>query len=380
LHDYPPVRDGSLHLSIHSSHSKLLVLCTKVEYKRSDVIQRLHQIILVTLCGVLAVGVTSCRLVDKFTGDQNLKKVGELWSDVPRMEGLASSETEMPLFVKLLMRTALNNLYRLNKPGEDKTPATGDWAVFTTPKLPEDVKNFYTNERMTSFGSWEASDKSTCLNGSEHGFSGVACVFRKVANNHEIGLLIVAAQDQQKKQTNVFFVRVESDETLAATPSISPKAKGPIKSLTGTAPYGIEKRPLPNGLNLNELLPKQVGPYTRTLLEKSSQRGVTATSIEVDGDSVYATYKEGAREIFVEFAVAANAQNAQATLETAAGETTGKFPTDPRFGSIGTEPSYLKVNNESGAFYAWTRGNYYFSASAKGGAADLDAFMQSFPF
>ncbi|HEX6648630.1 MAG TPA: hypothetical protein VF075_03805 [Pyrinomonadaceae bacterium] len=332
------------------------------------------------LLGTLVFAVTSCRVIDRFTGDQNLKKVGELWSDVPRMEGLASSEAEMPIYVKLLMRTALNNLYRLNKEREDRTPATGDWAVFTTTKTPDDVKNFYNNEQMTKFGSWEASDKSTCLNGGEHGFSGVACVFRKVANKKGIGLLIVAAQDQQKKQTNVFFVRVESDETPVATPSSNATPGGPIKPLNGTAPYGIEKRPMPAGLNLDELLPKQVGSYTRTLLEKSSQRGVTPASIEIDGDSVYATYKEGSKEIFVEFAVAANAHNAQGTLDTAAGETTGKFPTDPRFGSIGTEPSYLKMNNESGAFYAWTRGNYYFSASAKGGAADLDTFMQSFPY
>jgi hypothetical protein len=133
-------------------------------------------------------------------------------------------------------------------------------------------------------------------------------------------------------------------------------------------------------LNLDELLPTKVGPYTRTLLERSDQRGVAPSSIEVDGSSVYATYKSGDKEIFFEFGVSSNAVNAQSILDTAAGETTNKFPTDPRFGSIGTEPSYFKVNNESGAFFAWTRGKYYFSASAKGGEADLDAFMQAFPF
>jgi len=137
---------------------------------------------------------------------------------------------------------------------------------------------------------------------------------------------------------------------------------------------------MPSGLNLDELLPKQVGPYTRTLLERSDQRGVAPSSIEVDGASVYATYKDGSKEIFVEFAVAGSAVNAQATLDNAATETTDAFPTDPGFGSIGTEPSYVKINNESGAFFAWTRGNYYFSASAKGGQADLDAFVQAFPF
>ena len=325
---------------------------------------------------------TSCRVIKTLTGDQDLKKVADLWSDVPRMEGLVSSEAEMPVQVKLLMRYALNNLWRFSKEGEDKTKATGDWVVFTSTKSPQDVQNFYTNERMTSFGSWEASKNSTCLNGSDYGFAGVGCVFSKSANKRAIGLLIVAIHDEAKKQTNVFFVRVETDETPGSTqqPTAANTPKGEIKPLSGTAPYGIEKRPVPAGLNLDELLPKQVGPYTRTLLEKSEQRGVTPSSIEVDGNSVYATYKAGTKEVFVEFAVNSSAENAQDTLDVAASEVTDKFPTDPRFGSMGTEPSYLKVTNESGAFIAWTRGKYYFSANANGGDADLDAFMQSFPY
>lgn len=176
----------------------------------------MKRILAATLTGALVLAVASCRMINTLTGDQNLKKVGDLWSDVPRMDGLASSEAEMPIYVKLLMRTALNNLYRLNKENEDRSKSSGDWAVFTTAKVPDDVKNFYTNERMTSFGNWEASKNSTCLNGKEQGFSGVACVFNKEVNNRGIGLLIVAAQDEQKKQTTIFFVRVETDETPAA--------------------------------------------------------------------------------------------------------------------------------------------------------------------
>ena len=332
----------------------------------------------------LVFSLASCsRIVNKFIEDKHLTKVNDLWPDVPKMEGLASSEADLPIYIHVLLRTALNNLYRLNKEGEDKTPSKGDWAVFTTPKSADDVKNFYSNERMTSFGKWDASQKSTCLDGKQYSFSGVACVFGKTVNNRGNGLLIVASQDEQKKETTVFFVRVETDETPNAnkpTNAASPTPRGEIKPISWDAPYGIEKRPMPSGLNLDELLPKQVGPYTRTLLERSDQRGVAPSSIEVDGASVYATYKDGSKEIFVEFAVAGSAVNAQATLDNAATETTDAFPTDPGFGSIGTEPSYVKINNESGAFFAWTRGNYYFSASAKGGQADLDAFVQAFPF
>lgn len=149
---------------------------------------------------------------------------------------------------------------------------------------------------------------------------------------------------------------------------------------SGAAPYGIEKRAMPTGLALDTLLPKQVGAYTRASVESSAHQGVPATRAEVDGDSIYAHYRSGGQEIFVEFAASSSAANAQSALETAAGDTVGAFPTDPQVGSIGTEPSYLKVSDADGAFFAWTRGGYYYSASAKGGQADLDAFMQAFPY
>lgn len=145
-------------------------------------------------------------------------------------------------------------------------------------------------------------------------------------------------------------------------------------------PYGLEKRAMPTGLNLDQLLPKQVGSYTRVQLEKSEQRGTAPTSLEVDGNSVYATYRAGNDEIFVEFAVSSSPGNARSILETAAGETASAFPTDPRSGSLGTEPGYLRVVDENGAFFAWTRGGYYYSASAKSGEPALDAFMQAFPY
>ena len=344
----------------------------------------MNRLLALISCSILLFAITSCRTIKTITGsDTELKKVGTLWSDVPKMEGLTSSESDMPLFVKLLMRTALNNLYRLNKEGEDKTPSTGDWAAFTTTQSPQDVQNFYSNDRMTSFANWDASKNSTCLNGKDQGFNGVACVFHKNANKKDIGLLVVAAQDDQKKQTNVFFVRVESPESSkgeAKPTANTPTPTAEIKPLNGSAPYGIEKRPMPNGLNLDELLPKQVGSYNRTLLEKSDKRGEPATSIEVDGNSVYATYKAGDKEVFVEFAVGSKPESAQNVLELAAGETLGKFPSDPSVGSIRTEPSFLRVADTSGGFFAWTRGNYYFSVDAKGGSTDLDEFMQAFPY
>src|SRR6185295_1423499 len=102
------------------------------------------------------------------------------------------------------------------------------WIVFNTTRLPEDVKNFYTNERMTSFGGWEASNNSTCLDGGEKGISGVICVFvKKASDNKGVGLIIIATQDEQKKQTNIFFVRVEMNGTPAANKQANNKTPPP---------------------------------------------------------------------------------------------------------------------------------------------------------
>lgn len=329
--------------------------------------------------------VMACGLIDRFTsGGQKMTKVGTLWSDVPPMDGLADSDLELPFAIKLLMRTALNNLWRLNKEGEDKTPVDGDWIAFTSSSSPADVQGFYTNARMTSYGKWEAAKESTCLDGKGNGIDGIMCVFHKVAEKREIMLAIFAINDEKSKKTNVFFLRLERDADARASPSIaaaSPKTKGPIIKLNGTAPYGIEKRPMPSGTEPEKLLPKQVGLFTRALLERSEQRGTTPTTIEVDGNSVYATYKNSDKEVFVEFSIASSSEKAQAGWDVVVGDANaGIYPSDPRFGSFQTEPSYLKVVNESGAFFAWTRGAYFITATAKGGEADLDAFMENFPY
>lgn len=344
--------------------------------------KRFLSVLLLIVLATLANGCGAVNAVKSVTGsDVNLKTADQLWSDVPRIDGLTRSDMEMPLFGKVMMRTMLDGL------GDGKD--TGDWIVFSSTKTPDDVKNFYTNDRMATNG-WEPSKNSTCLDGSAQGIpgGGVFCVFEKLEPGKRSELLIVASQDDSSKETTVFYVRtlelatpVANNGATSDNATAVPKpTRGEIIMLNGTAPYGIEKRPMPTGLNLDQLLPKQVGPYTRVSMEAASHQGVPATSVQLDTDSIYAHYRSGAKEIFVEFAVTSLAADAQASLDVAASETVDTFPTDPRLGSMGTEPSYLKVINQDGAFFAWTRGGYYYSVNAKSGEADLDAFMNGFPY
>ncbi len=194
----------------------------------------MNRILIATFFIVLGVMSIACGALNILTGGNNMKTVSELWSDVPRMDGLAPSQMEMPLYAKLLMRTMLNQIA-----GEGKD--SGDWIVFTTTKTPDDVKNFYTNARMTANG-WEPSDKSTCLSGSEQGIAqvGVFCVFIKHQSGKDVGLMIIAAPDDQTKQTNVLFVRVETTATPTPNKQTNANAKGGSTMVNTSVPYGID--------------------------------------------------------------------------------------------------------------------------------------------
>lgn len=163
---------------------------------------------------ILACGVLSNAL----GGDSNYRATAELWSDVPRMDGLTSSELEdLPLPVKLVMRVVLGNLGRLNAQGEDQSTGNIDWISFKSSGTPEDIVNFYTPERMAADG-WEQTEGSTCVSGGAEGTpqGGAFCVFGKQQNGLDTYLAIIVTQDESTRQTSAFFLRLES--AAPATP------------------------------------------------------------------------------------------------------------------------------------------------------------------
>jgi hypothetical protein len=166
---------------------------------------------LVLACGILNTAVNSV------AGGSSYKPAAELWSDVPKMDGLTPSQMEdLPLPVKLLMRTILGNMGRLNSAGEDQSTGNIDWVSFDSTGTPDDIQNFYTADRMTAAG-WDPSDNAPCFSGSEQGSPdvGAFCVFSKNANGLQTYLAIIATQDQSTQKTSAFFLRLEE----AATPT-----------------------------------------------------------------------------------------------------------------------------------------------------------------
>ena len=325
---------------------------------------------------LMALSVVACRMPKTLKGGEDgFTRTSELWSDVPKMEGLSPSTLEPPPLVKVLMRAALNGI------GGKGEHDRGDWIVFDSNKTSDDVGSFYNNERMAANG-WIKSDKSTCVSGSQYGTSevGMVCLFGRPAGEKIVALMIIPAPADEAGKINVWFVRVEAPYD-SSTNKQADDERGTGMSKT-PAPYGIDQRPMPTGSKIDQLLPAHVGSYSREALRSPTSPNLKPEEIQGAIESpIYADYRAGNATIFVELGVLPSAKDAREALDAAAGDAAGGvFPTDPRFGARGQEPSYLKVVDSDGAFFAWTRGSYYFSAHAKSGEAALDAFVQAFPY
>ncbi len=144
-------------------------------------------------------------------GNDNMTAVSSLWSDVPPMDSMTTTQQiEMPVWLKALTRPVMDTMMK----GLDNGADAGhwDWTAFAlSDKTPADVQAFYTPERMSAF-SWQQAD-SACIPMSEQG---VLCSFTKEESGKTTGLIIVAATDEQKKETSVFFLRAEG---VAGTPT-----------------------------------------------------------------------------------------------------------------------------------------------------------------
>src|SRR5262245_9276646 len=134
--------------------------------------------------------------------------------------------------------------------------------------------------------------------------------------------------------------------------------------MSAEIPYGIPNRPMPDGTNLDRLLPPRVGNFVRDPIKPPGK-----------GMPIYADYRRDPAGIFVELGICDDARDANSAVQTAAGET-GMEDSIVASGDI----SCFQTSNADGAFVAWPRGRYYFSAHAKGGIKDLDEFMAAFPY
>jgi len=83
---------------------------------------------------ILLIAVLGCtKIAEKvITPGENFTRTNELWSDVPTMDGMThSNEMDLPFTAKLLIKFALNNLWRAdNNNSADNGPISGDWTAY----------------------------------------------------------------------------------------------------------------------------------------------------------------------------------------------------------------------------------------------------------
>jgi len=155
---------------------------------------------LLVLAAAVLVAAMGCGLLDSVvnqavSGGKPAGTVADLWSDVPKMDGMNKVNMDLPLPAQLAIKAiAQGNL---------------DFIAFSTNKTLQDVVSFYTAARMKSAG-WNSDSSGGCnaSAGATGGASGGICVFERTVSGKDNALMIVIAQDDQSKQTQLFFVRV----------------------------------------------------------------------------------------------------------------------------------------------------------------------------
>jgi len=154
---------------------------------------------LISLSAVLVVAALGCGVLDTVVnqavgGGKPAGTVTDLWTDVPKMDGMNKVNMDLPITAQLAIKAL--------------TQGSFDFIAYTTDKSSQDVVNFYSPDRMKSAG-WEAADTGSCTVSSDTSSgAGGLCMFSQTSGNQNNALMIVIAQDDKSKQTQLFFIRV----------------------------------------------------------------------------------------------------------------------------------------------------------------------------
>lgn len=169
---------------------------------------------LISISLALAMLVTSgCGLIGSLVGGGGGTQTAALWADVPAMEGMKQENIELPLPIKL----AVQALVKASGSSEGVRVDNFEIVTFTSAKTPDDVKAFYTNERMQAAG-WNMPDQPGCAGMSDSPSVGATfCLFGKQNPTNKSFLVLAAMRNENDTAMTLFFMRFDGDVT--ATPS-----------------------------------------------------------------------------------------------------------------------------------------------------------------
>jgi hypothetical protein len=186
----------------------------------------LRRTTILALCIVIGAALpllSACGIAESLMGNRSGGTVSNLWPDVPSVDGATKAEITMPLAFRLMLQGAFKGGI--------------DYIAYTTSKTPDDVRGFYTVERMQANG-WKAADMSgsaqdqlSCVGDTSDGASaGALCLFAKQDGQQKPLLAIVVAQNEQTKQTEVFYARI--DVSKFETPEPAERRAAPAARVT----------------------------------------------------------------------------------------------------------------------------------------------------
>ena len=149
--------------------------------------------ILVGLAAALLMG-SSCRMAEVLAGNERAGTVDQLWADVPPIDGAKKADLAIPLAARLIIRAMMAG--KLN------------FIAFTTDRTAEQVQAFYSKARMSSAG-WTAAEQGCVGDTESEDAQGGVCFFVRKSGVKEEGLAIIVAEDPEKRETHVFYARID---------------------------------------------------------------------------------------------------------------------------------------------------------------------------
>lgn len=158
---------------------------------------------LLVLAGVI---VSGCSLAQSLMGNQG-GTVANLWSDVPPLPNATKADISIPPLANLIITGFIQAANAQNSDSDTKLDKF-DFIAFQSAETPQQVAEFYTQEKMTAAG-WNSEDTPGCQVGAGSGAAGGFCAFGKKNGSTDTVLLILPVREDNATQTQVFFIRFE---------------------------------------------------------------------------------------------------------------------------------------------------------------------------
>ena len=171
------------------------------------------------LGALVLMGALGCSIVDTVlsntVGGSKGNSIASLWTDVPPLQGAQKLSLDLPV----TMQVAIQAMIKASASSSDVQLDKFDWIGYSTTQTPDQIKAYYSMQRMNAAG-WNSKDQPGCdVATDSNGISGGFCLFVKgtgTATDRGSVLFIVLAPDDQTKQTQVYYVRL--DGVVTKTP------------------------------------------------------------------------------------------------------------------------------------------------------------------